>query len=56
MHDKALNVALVAMTILVALFAAVAFWRIERKINYRLQYKAMVQETVREMVKPEALK
>lgn len=31
-------------------------WYLKRKINYELLYKNMVQETVREMVKPEALK
>lgn len=31
-------------------------WALTRSINYKLSYKHMVQETVREMVKPEALK
>ena len=31
------------------------FFKLERKIHYGVAYKAMVQETVREMVRPEAL-
>ena len=31
-------------------------WYLERKINYSLSYKSMVEQTVREMVKEEALK
>jgi uncharacterized protein YneF (UPF0154 family) len=31
-------------------------WYVGRAINYKLGYKSMVQETVREMVKPEALR
>jgi hypothetical protein len=28
----------------------------ERRVHYKLSYKAMVEETIRERVKPEALK
>ncbi len=31
-------------------------WALTRSINYKLSYKHMVQQTVREMVKPEYLK
>ena len=42
----------------IALFIALALgaWAVSRSINYSLSYKSMVQDTVREMVKPEALK
>lgn len=33
-----------------------AFWQFSRMINYSFSYKSMVQDTVREMVKPESLK
>lgn len=31
-------------------------WYVTRKINYSLSYRSMVEDTVREMVKHEALK
>ena len=31
-------------------------WWVSREINYKLQYESMVQDTVRSMVKQEALK
>lgn len=31
-------------------------WIIQRKINYTISYKSMVEKTVRDMVKEEALK
>lgn len=42
----------------IVLFIALALgaWAVSRSINYSLSYKSMVQDTVREMVKPEALK
>lgn len=33
-----------------------AVWQLERNIHYRLSYEDKVEQTVREMVKPEALK
>lgn len=42
----------------IILVAALSFggWLMSRKVNYHFQYKSMVEQTVREMVKPEALK
>jgi hypothetical protein len=31
-------------------------WQLERYVHYRFSYKSMVEQTVREMVKTEALK
>lgn len=44
--------------VVLTLSLAIAFggWWIARKVNYSLQYENMVRATVREMVKPEALK
>jgi hypothetical protein len=40
---------------ILTIFALVS-WYYGRKINYSFMYKVMVQETIREMVKSEALK
>lgn len=42
--------------IVLLIVMAVGSWFAIRSINYSLSYKSMVQDTVREMVKPEALK
>lgn len=31
-------------------------WIVGRNVNYALSYRSMVQDTIREMVRPEALK
>ena len=41
---------------LLILFAGYSLWKLERTWNYNTSYKSMVQQTVREMVKQEALK
>jgi membrane protein YdbS with pleckstrin-like domain len=38
------------------LFIIHSLWQLERKWNYGFSYKSMVQQTVREMVKEEALR
>jgi hypothetical protein len=50
--------ALVPVFLVVALVAATgyALWSLERRVHYNWSYKAMVEETIRERVKPEALK
>lgn len=40
----------------VAIAAAIGFYVVAKKLNYKLQYEKMVKETIVEMVKPEALK
>lgn len=35
---------------------AFGFWWVDTRVNYSLQYEDMVRATVREMVKPEAMK
>jgi hypothetical protein len=48
----------VVSVVAVVLFIGLIFggWWIKRKVNYDLIYKGLVQETIREMVKPESLK
>lgn len=49
-----------AIFILVIVFfvaiVSYASWQIGRRINYKFSYQSMVQEEVRRMVRPEALK
>ncbi len=40
------------LVIIIAFF----IWKVERKINYKIGYKKMVEQTILEMVKKEALK
>lgn len=44
--------------IIIVLFASVSIflWNLKRKINYNISYKSMVEQTVKDMVKPESLK
>ena len=52
-----LGYALLCIGIGLALIAfGLTMWYAARKVNYNFSYKSMVQETVREMVKEEALK
>lgn len=45
---------IVAAAIIIAV--GIGGWILGRQINYSISYKSMAEETVREMVKPEALK
>ncbi len=49
---------LLGSIIILLIFAVIGFgmWNIGRTINYKLSYRGMVKETIREMVKKEALK
>lgn len=47
--------AIVAVVVLVALIGFWG-WGVKRKIHYNLGYKALVEQTIKDMVKPEALK
>lgn len=40
----------------VAAFLAFGGWWLSREVNYSLSYKSMVEQTVRDMVKKEALR
>lgn len=44
--------------VLIVIIAAAGFglWQLERTIHYKLSYKSMVEQTVRDMVKAEALR
>jgi len=46
----------IVVTIAVIGGSAYGGWQLSRKWNYSFSYKAMVKETVREMVKESALK
>ena len=46
----------VILAILLIISLSVGGWLISRKVNYSLSYKSMVEDTIREMVKEEALK
>ena len=47
-----------AMLVVLALAVMFAYasWRVGGYVNYNLSYKSMVQDTVRDMVKPESLR
>jgi phosphoribosylformylglycinamidine (FGAM) synthase-like amidotransferase family enzyme len=48
----------VAVVLTIAIIGGISYggWMLSRKWNYNMSYKAMVKETVREMVKESALK
>lgn len=48
--------ALVAAMVFVMTLATLAMWKVSRYANYSFSYEAMVRQTVRDLVKPEALK
>ena len=48
--------ALIIFGIMVLLIISYGTWTIGKHINYAWQYKDMVRSTVREMVKPDALR
>jgi hypothetical protein len=53
------NIKLIAVALLFVSIIIGAFyfsWYLKRKVNYSFIYKSLVQETIKEMVKPEALK
>lgn len=47
-----------AIILIIAIVSSISFglWKVGKKINYSLGYKTMVEQTIKEMVKPEALK
>lgn len=42
--------------IIIVLVVSFCFWHIGKIVNYKLSYKSMVQETIREMVIDKCLK
>ncbi len=48
----------VLVLVTIAIIGAISYggWQMSRKWNYSFSYEAMVKETVREMVKEDALK
>jgi len=45
----------IVFLVIVVICVGYGGWLLKRKINYTFQYRDLVQETVREMVKPECL-
>jgi predicted RND superfamily exporter protein len=45
-------VAVVVIIVSICFFS----WYVKRQVNYNLGYKSMVEQTIKDMVKPEALK
>lgn len=58
MRQAERNRRLIWAALILAVGFPIAFggWWIGKRVNYSLQYEDMVRATVREMVKPEALK
>jgi hypothetical protein len=50
------EIMLVIVGVSMSLTLAYSFWQLGRKINYNLAYRSMVQNEIRNIVKPEALK
>ena len=50
------NVFAIVVVFLIVMGIGIGSWFLWRNIHYRLAYEKLVQETVKEMVKPEALK
>lgn len=53
---KVVKIFIIGIMVVVALGLPIGGWFIVRHLNYNLSYKTMVKETIREMVKEEALK
>lgn len=51
-----LNILGVVIATAIVICVAIGVYSLKRKVNYNLSYKSMVEQTVKEMVKPEALK
>ena len=50
------NILLLVLMAIFGISLVIGMWYFARKWNYNLSYKAMVQETVREMIRESALK
>lgn len=56
MKEASLKVTAGIVVLVLCIAVGYGSWRVGKYINYSLQYEDMVRATVREMVKPEALK
>ena len=54
-EKKDVPAVLYVLVIVLVLMFSFGCWLLARRIHYNLAYKSMVQETIREMVKPDAL-
>lgn len=50
------NMAVVALFLTITICIGTIAWRIEKSVNYKYAYDKYMENTVRKMVKPEALK
>ena len=56
MKKETLQIACIIMaTIIISVGSWIAFWAIERKVNWELSYESMVERTITEIVKSECL-
>lgn len=55
MSKKGILLALAALVIGYFILIPLLNWEINRRVKYELDYKGQVQDTVKEMVKPECL-
>ena len=44
------------VAILIFVLISYGTWQLARAVNYKLSYRSMVQQTIVDMIKPEALK
>lgn len=44
------------LVVIVVILVTIGIWKMKKHMNYNLMYKGMVEQTVRDMVKSEALK
>ena len=51
---RRISIVLIGLALFLAVYCG--FWWIDKNVSYSLQYEDMVRATVREMVKPEAMK
>jgi prepilin-type N-terminal cleavage/methylation domain-containing protein len=51
-----ISIILISMISIVLIGSGYALWVVKKRVTYSMQYKSMVEDTVRNMVKAEALK
>jgi hypothetical protein len=56
MKEKVIQILFIGIILVITLSIIIGGWFIGRKLHYKFAYKSMVQQTITEMVKQEALK
>lgn len=49
------QITITVIGLVAVILVSLGLWYVGRKIHYAVAYKSMVEQTIREMVKPEAL-